>query len=51
VDRAARAQLLGFNFGVSGEDEDGSLEAADKKKNEAAFVAETEALRQVCNTS
>ena len=50
MDRAARAQLLGFDFGVSGEDEDGSLEAADKK-NEVSFAAETEALRQVCNPS
>lgn len=50
MDRAARAQLLGFDFGVVREDKDGNLEAADKG-DEAAFASETEALRQACNPS
>jgi hypothetical protein len=52
MDRAARAQLLGFDFGVGREDEDENLEAADKENEAAfAFATETEALRQVCNPS
>jgi hypothetical protein len=50
MDRAARAQLLGFDFGVGREDEDRNLEAVDKE-NEHAAAAETEALRQQGNLS
>jgi hypothetical protein len=50
MDRAARAQLLGFDFGVGRKDEDGNLHAADEE-NEAAATAESEALRQQCNPS
>jgi hypothetical protein len=49
MDNAARTQLLGFNFGVGREDEDGKLEVADKE-NEVAF-AEAEAIRQACYPS
>jgi hypothetical protein len=50
MDRAARTQLLDFDFGVGRDDEDGKLEVADRE-NEAAFTAEAEAIRQACYPS